>query len=374
VSKRDKRGNGQGTLYQRSGRRGWFGAVTANGKRKIVHAETKTEAAHLLAQTIAQREAGRLVVAPNQSTGAYLQQWLEQVVKPRVRPGTYRGYEQLVRTHLVPALGKTRLDRLAPAQVQAVLNAKLEGGLAPATVRYIRAVLRSALKHAVRWGLAGYNAAELVDGPRVEREEIRPFTPAQARQLLDAAHGDRLEALYAVALSMGLRQGEALGLRWEDVELDDGLIHVRRQLLRTKAGLAVAPVKTARGRRTLTMPTTIVETLAAHRQRQLAAGIAPTGYVFTTIGGKPLDARNVVRAFKGLLRKAALPDRRFHDLRHSAATLLLVQGVPARVVMDILGHSQIQVTLGTYSHVLPELHRDAADRMDAILRREPARP
>lgn len=358
--------NGQGTIYRRAGRTGWYASIVINGRRKTYHAPTKAEADRLLAAAKTAKENGTLSAAPSQTVENYLTRWLEEVARPRVRPGTYRGYEQLVRVHLIPALGRKRLDRLTPADVQSLLNAKVEAGLSPRTVQYMHAVLRSALKQAHRWSMVPRNVAALVDSPKVEREEIQPFGSNEVRALLDAVAGDRLEALYTVAVTMGLRQGEALGLQWDDVDLEAGTLSVRRQLLRSGGRLELKPLKTARARRTLTMPQVVIASLIEHRRRQIAAGVVPAGYVFAATTGSPLDARNVVRMFKAVLRRASLPDRRFHDLRHSAASLLLVQGVAPKVVQGILGHSQIGVTMDTYSHLVPELHRDAADRIDAL--------
>lgn len=363
-----KRGNGEGSLFERAADKRWCAVYSLpDGRRKTLVAKTRAEAFKRLTEALQARQDGTLVTAPNQSVASFLNMWLEQVVKPSRRQGTYRGYEQLVRVHLVPTLGKTRLDKLAPPQVQALLNQKIDEGLSPRTVQYLRAVLRSALNEAIRWNLLRRNVAAAVGSPKVERAEFQPFGPEEARRLLVAAKGDRLEALFTVAIAMGLRQGEALGLTWDDVDLEAGRIHVRKQLQRVGGKLQRVELKTSSGRRTLTLPNLIVTALRDHRQRQLAAGIAPTGFVFTATNGSPLDARNVVRSYKVLLGNAGLPDRRFHDLRHSAATLMLVQGVPARVVQAILGHSKIDITLGLYSHAIPELHQDAADRMDALL-------
>jgi integrase len=363
-----QRGNGEGSIYQREGRSGWYAAVTHAGRRKILRGDTRHDVARQLDAALVARERGQLVTAPSQTLEAYLSTWLEQVVKQSVRPRTYVSYEGVVRLHVVPTLGRTRLDRLAPAQVQELLNIKLAAGLSPRSVDYIRQVLKTALGKAVKWGLIVRNAAQLADGPRVESREVEPFTPDEARAFLSAVRGDRLEALYSVALAVGLRQGEALGLRWSDVDLEDGLIHVRQQLQRLSGSLQLVPLKTAKSRRTVALPASIVTKLREHRGRQLKERPAiGDGYVFATVDGAPLDAHNVLRAFKAVLSAAGLPDKRFHDLRHSCATLLLVQGTPIRIVMDLLGHSQISLTANTYSHVLPELRREAAARMEAIL-------
>jgi len=353
--------------------------VAPDGKRRTLVAATRQEASKRLTEALKAREDGTLITAKRQTLGAFLEAWLRDSVKPRVRYSTWTSYEVHVRLNIAPTLGKVALDKLTPAMVQALMNAKLEQGLSPRTVQYIRGTLRTALGQAVRWGLVARNVAELTDGPKVERHEIRPFDPAEARTLLAAVGTDRLRALYSVALTMGLRQGEALGLRWEDVDLDTGTLQVRHQLQRVDGQLQLVPLKTARSRRTLALPESITAGLRAHRQSQLEERLlawkrwkgiepnAPGAFVFTTPIGTPLEARNIVRQFKAILAAAGLRDIRFHDLRHSCATLLLAQGVSPRVVMEILGHSQIALTMNTYSHVVPELGREAARRMEALL-------
>jgi integrase len=225
----------------------------------------------------------------------------------------------------------------------------------------------------VKAGYLGRNVATLVDPPRVPHKEIEPFTPSQVRVLLEAIKGNRLEALYSVALAIGLRQGEALGLRWEDVDFQAGLIHARYELQRFEGKFHLVELKSRRSHRTLAMPPYIADKLREHgaMQREEHLLLGPEWHdndlVFTSQTGRPLDGKNVTRAFQRLLRRAGLPKRRFYDLRHSCATLLLVQGVPARVVMEILGHSQIGLTMNTYTHVLPELSRAAASGMQKFL-------
>jgi integrase len=319
------------------------------------------------------KDTGTLTDARGLTIGAFLDQWLKEVVRPSVRPWTYKGYEVHARLHIKPVLGYLTLEALTPFHVQALLNQKLAQGLSPKTVRYIRGTLRTALKQATRWGLISRNPADAVDGPKVERFEIRPFTPDEARQFLASIRGDRLEALYSVALTMGLRQGEALGLRWQDIDLDLGYIRVNKQLQRIDGKFLLVEPKTPRSRRALALPSSITAGLNLHRQRQAAERDNATSQwevsdlVFTTERGRPLDGTVVSHDFHRKLTKAGLPQRRFHDLRHSCATLLLVQGVSPRVVMDVLGHSQIALTMNTYSHVLPELGRQAADRMEDLL-------
>jgi integrase len=307
------------------------------------------------------------------SLGEFLEYWLEQSVRPRLRPLTFAGYGVNVRKHIVPTLGTIKLDRLTPQDVQELLNRRLADGFSAKTVRYMHQVLRTALGVARRWEIVDRNVATLVDPPRAKRPQIRPLEPDEARRFLDSVRGNRLEALYSVALALGLRQGEALGLRWRDVDLGTGVLRVRHQLQRIETQLKLVEPKTERSRRTLVLPPSIVDRLGEHAKRQLAEKIwagskwAENDLVFANRFGAPLQARRVIADFHKALREAGLPRIRFHDLRHSCATLLLVQGVSPRVVMEILGHSEIAMTMDTYSHVVPELQREAAAKMESVL-------
>jgi integrase len=308
-----------------------------------------------------------------QTFGQYLEIWLAEAVRPAVRPKTFVSYATIVRLHVAPELGRTPISRLSPQQIQRLLNRKLEGGLSPRTVGMVFEVIRNALNRAVRWGLVGYNAASAASPPRYVRREMNALDQEQARRLLAAAAGHRLQALFGVALGLGLRQGEALGLKWSDVDFESATLKVRRSLQRLDGRLILSETKTERSQRVVQMPTTVVELVRAHRLRQLAERLeagplwSEQDLVFATRAGRPLDARNVLRAFAVVLRRGDLPAIRFHDLRHSCATILLSQGVAPRVVMDILGHSQIGLTMNTYAHVLPSLRDDAASRMEEAL-------
>jgi integrase len=305
----------------------------------------------------------------------FLQSWLETSVKQRVRPLTYAGYKVNVEKHLIPTIGKIQLDHLTPQHVQRMINDRLAAGFSTKTVAYVHQVLRTALSLAVRWEIVSRNVAKLVDKPRVERKPINPLAPEEARRFLAAVRGHRLEALFTVALALGLRQGEALGLRWEDVDFAAGTLRVSNQLQRIDRKLVLVPPKTAKSRRTLVMPPLIVDSLRDHEKRQVAEKIwagskwEETGLVFANRSGGPTQARRVIDQFHGVLEKAGMRRLRFHDLRHSCATLLLVQGVSPRVVMEVLGHSEIALTMNAYSHVVPELQRQAAERMQSILDR-----
>lgn len=298
-------------------------------------------------------DGGTLVIGPSQAVEQFPTTWLADVVAHTVRESTHESYAQMVRCHVLPKLGKTKLTKLTAQHLAALYALKLAEGLSARSVQYLRAILHRALKQAVRWNLVARNVADLVDAPRPKRTEIRPLSPRQVQTLVGAAKGDRLEALYVLAVSTGLRQGELLGLGWADVDLDSATIRVSRQLSRAKGkGYTFGEPKTARGRRGVTLPAFAVAALREHRRRQLEERLragsewADIGLVFTNLFGRPLEPGNVVRrSFVPLLAQAGCPRVRFHDLRHTAATLLLAQGEHPKVVQERLGHSTIAVTM-----------------------------
>jgi integrase len=372
-----RRGHGEGSIYQRKSDGRWIAAVdcgVVNGqrKRKTLSGKTRREVAEKLKALVHDQQQGLPIATPRQSVGQFLDHWLADVAKPSVRAATYRSYEGIVRVHLKPALGRHQLTALTPQHVQQMLNAKLASGLSARSVQYCRDVLRNALGQAETWGLVTRNVAALAQPPQVPHYEMRFLTPAQARTLLQAARGERLEALYAVALALGLRQGEALALRWQDVDLVAGTLRVRHTLQRVDGKLQLGEPKTSQSRRTLIMPPVVIAALRDQQARlaleRVAAGPRwqEQDLVFCTTKGTPLDARNVTKGFKQLLAAAGLPDMRWHDLRHSCASLLLAQQVNHRVVMEILGHSQIALTM-RYSHVIPQLQEEAAQSMERVL-------
>jgi integrase len=275
---------------------------------------------------------------------------------------------------LGPGIGHHRLDRLQPEHVEKLYAGLQASGLSAASVVQAHRVLSRALKVAMQRGRVARNVCALVDAPSVERDEVRPLSGQDARRVLDAARGRRNAARWSVALALGLRQGEALGLAWDAVDLDAGTLTVRQALQRQPGhGLVIVQPKSRAGRRTIALPGPLRDALRAHRTAQLAermvAGSAwdDHGLVFAQENGRPIDPRGDHRAWRALLVAAGVRQARLHDARHTAATLLLQQGVPARVVMEILGHSQIGLTLGTYSHVVPALAEDAARRMGEAL-------
>jgi integrase len=368
-----RRGNREGSVYQRRDGR-WVAAVSdASGGRTYRYARTRAEAAAKLT-TALKTVADNLPLAPERQTvGDFLSGWLETTARPTVRPSTYVSYAGIVNHHLIPELGRIRLSWLSPQDVQEMLNRKLAEGLSPRRVDYLRGVLHRALNQALRWSLVGRNVAGLARSPKQVRYEIRPLSPPEVGRLLQEVRGDRLEALFTLAVATGMRRGELLGLGWADVDLHGGTIQVRHALERFDGAYRLVEPKSARGARSVSLPAFALESLQRHRQRQAEErGLAQSewmewGLVFATPIGLPLDGSMVTHALHRHLRRAGLRRQRFHDLRHACASLLLAEGVNPRVVMEILGHSQVSLTLNTYSHVIPSLGRDAADRLQSLL-------
>ena len=288
---------------------------------------------------------------------------------------TYQGYERIVRLHIKPTLGRIKLDRLTPVHVRSLYRERLDAGRKPRMVQLVHATLHKALKQSVNDGLIPRNVTEAVKVPRPVKKEMEPLSPMQARTLLVAARGERLEALYALAVTTGMRQGEILGLKWEDVDLEAGTLQVRRTLsTATGGGVTFGAPKTAKSRRSIRLPELALSSLRRHRKSQLEERMRLAGLwkehdlVFTTGVGTPMSRADLVtRSFKPLLRHAGLPEIRFHDLRHTCATLLLSRGVHAKLVQELLGHATIAVTLDTYSHVLPGMDDALANTMDEAL-------
>lgn len=385
-----RKANGRSSIFKGSDGR-WHGYVTMgvkdNGRtdRRHVQAGTEKAVTAKVRELERQRDAGTVTTSGRTpSVGEWLTYWLDNVAARKVRLSTLQGYRSRVNCHLIPSLGAHRLDRLRPEHVEKFYSACESEGMAPSYVLQMHRILSRALKVAHQRGRVARNVCELVDAPSVIREEVQPLTQEDARGILRAAAGRRNSARWSVALALGLRQGEALGLLWDYVDLDAGMVRVRWQLQRLAGrGLVLVEPKSRASRRTLALPRQLVDALRLHQEAQqeerVAAGelwddTVPTldgkvfrGLVFAQPNGRPMDPRADWAQWKQLCREAGAREARLHDARHTAASILLAQGVPARVVMELLGHSQIGLTLGTYSHVAPELSRAAADGIGGAL-------
>lgn len=375
-----RRGSGEGAVYQDAAGR-WravldLGWRDGKRRRKYLSGRTRSDVVRQLREAIRATEAGVDLAGQGRAPTLeeWLTYWLDVVASRRVRPSTLATYRGYVRNRVVPTLGRYRLDHLHPEHVEKFYRGLEEDGLSATTVLQVHRILSRALKVAVQRGKVHRNVVTLVDAPTVQRAEVQPLTVAEARAVLAAAARRRNAARWSVALALGLRQGEALGLAWDAVDLVEGTLVVRQALQRQpREGLVLVPPKSRAGRRVVGLPEPIVLALQQHREAQLreraAAGNGWTDHnlVFTTPCGTPVDPRSDHREWQALLASAGVRRARLHDARHTAATLLLMQGVPARVVMEILGHSQVTLTLGTYSHVAPEVAREAATSIARVL-------
>ena len=371
-----KRGNGEGSITKRNDGR-WMARYTVHTsegpKRKHIYGKTRQEVAEKLSKAVSDRVGGVVFDGDYETLGAYLQRWLDEGVRGTVKQSTLENYAYIARLHIIPELGRVRLRALKSRDVRRHYREKLDSGLSPRTVQIIHTVLRKALQQAVRDDVLPRNVCDAVTAPRQTKKEMQPLTPAQAKRLLVNVREARLRALYVLAITAGLREGELLGLRWEDVNLERKLLQVRRQLTRTRDGLSFTAPKRGKAR-VVRLTDMAIAALKAHRatqneERARAGSLwEETSLVFTSTIGTPVDVGNLTyRSFRPLLKRTDLPQRRFHDLRHTCATLLLSKGTHPKIVQEMLGHANISMTMDTYSHVLPDMQEKAVSAMDDVL-------
>ncbi|HUY98617.1 MAG TPA: tyrosine-type recombinase/integrase [Verrucomicrobiae bacterium] len=372
-TKPSKRVMGQGTVYQRPGGL-WAAQVAVEGRRRTVYARSQQECVAKLHQLQQQVAGGLPAVDQRGTVGRYLDSWLESVA-PRLRPSTAARYGQIVKYQLNPQLGRVKLAKLQPADVGRMLAQLQQQGLSPRTAAHCRAVLRCALGDGERWGVIHRNAARLADPPRVPHQQPKVLTPAEAHAVVDALNGTGLERAALVALYTGLRQGELLGLTWDDFDPRSRQIHVRHALQRVSGSYLLVEPKSASSRRAVPVAETVIDALEEERRMQrlaqLAAGSkwrAPIrGLIFTTTTGQPRNGSALTHVFVGALTRARLPALHWHHLRHAYAGLMLGSGSDLATVSHLLGHSSVALTASTYAGILPSLRQDAAERFERLL-------
>jgi integrase len=359
--------------------------ITGKRRQRTETFRTKKEALAREREWLTEIERGTAVDMTKMTVGEYLAHWLATSVKHSVRNTTYNSYEQLIRIHIAPALGAVPVQKLMPAQVQAFYQVKLTEPraatkgkktgtpLSPRTVRYLHTVLREALQQAVKWGIVYRNVCDATEPPRAPRPQISAWTGEEMRAFLAAAKEDDYRAAWILALTTGLRRGELLGLRWQDVDLARGVLHVRQSLVEIGANVYFHEPKTKSGRRVVALTVESIAALTAHRDAQTfqRKGCGDEwrdhDLVFTVGDGGPIRPRNFVRRYQELVTAAGVPILPFHSVRHAHATALLKRGVNLKIVSERLGHSGIQITADTYSHVTPDMQRDAITGLDAAL-------
>ncbi|MCX5373175.1 site-specific integrase [Streptomyces sp. NBC_00103] len=381
AQQRKRNPNGAGTITKRKDGRFHCAVYVlqpdGTRARKFAYGKTWAECDAKRRELLNKVDQGVPVPTKSAKLSDWLPYWLDNIVKPRRKLSTYDKYEAHVRLYLVPMLGSKRLESLSVADVRRFLS-QLENRTTAATAKESHRVLRTALSAACREELIARNVAGLVEPPRASSRELSPWTLDETLDFLAASRKDPLYAAFVLAIAMGLRRGELVGLRWTDVDLDKRVLYVRQQTQRRRGVLYDDDTKNRRNR-ALPLPAMCIAPLRWHRMRQVAArqrageSWDDGGYVFATRNGRPVEPRNVYRSFTRVAQSAGLRVIRLHDARHGCATLLTAAGVAPRVVMEILGHSQISITMDVYTHVVQDTQREAISHMDRLLKRRPGR-
>jgi integrase len=369
----------QGSIQKHVGKRGasWYATVDlprnpVPGKRrqKRVSAPTKRQCEEKVREILNQADVMLFADADKLTFAEYLVRWLEWV-EPSLRPATLRRYRDMLNRHAVPRIGHIKLAKLSPLDLQRLYADRLGSGLSSTTVHHLHVVLHGVFKQAVRWGMVPRNVTEMVDAPRRTFPEIATWNAQQVARFFEAGDQHYLAAFWRLALLTGMRRGELLGLKWDDIDFERGTLAVRRTLSRGRGGTwELGHPKTASGRRSIALPQSCVSALRKHRvaqnteRLQLGELWDDHDFIFTNRTGGPLHVNSMALQFEKLTKATGLPKIRFHDLRHTSATLLLAKGVHPKIVQERLGHADISMTLNRYSHVTPDMQRLAADALD----------
>lgn len=365
-----RRGHGEGGIYQRESDGKWCASVELpplpGGKRqrKVLYGKTRREVAEKLRKLHAELDGGAVYDGSRLTVNDILD---KRIANPKLGIQTRENYEKIARLHIRPMIGTIKIDKLSSEQLQHCIDTAAQTGAG--TAMAVWTVLGGALRPLARAGRIQRHVVDLVEPPIYEAPAIAPLSLEQALQLLDTVKGDRFELAYRIALSLGLRIGEVFGLHKTDIDREHRTILIDRQVLSPRGGVRYGPTKSTAGRRRLAVPDVLYDAMVAHID---ADTIPACERIFHKQDGRIVAPRDARPIFKAALMRAGLPpSTRFHDLRHSCATFLIAQGVHVKVIQEILGHSSIGVTLNTYGHVLPEVSRDAANKIGAMLQSPP---
>ena len=366
-----RRGRKEGSIWKQSGF--WRAAISLDGHRMTRSFKTKEECKAWIREVLNQIDEGLTFNTTQVSLSEFIEKWLS-VHASRLRRKTGPQYQQIARDYILPYLGKYKLKDLRLDHIESVYRSLLKKGVGSRTVRYAHAILHRCLNDAQKRGFLGYNPAHGAAVPRAEHHEMNFLDEDQVMCFLLAAKESRYEALYHLAVKTGMRQGELLGLKWSDLDWKKGVLRVQRQLQRiNNQGLLFSQPKTKTGNRSIQLGEQTLQTLRTHLEKQrLEQAFAnqnwrDEGLIFATPIGTPTEPRNLIRDYKRALKKAGLREIRFHDLRHTAASLMLNNGVPILVVSKILGHSKASTTLDIYGHLISVMQEGAARMMDELI-------
>lgn len=365
----NKRGNNEGSISKRNSGR-WQAQASLDGVRISKSFDTRKECVNWLRDIANRKQHGLTGEYSKLILSEFITHWLD-ANKPNLKAKTWQQYKRNAELHILPVLGKKRITELRPLDVQTLITATRKKGLSPRMVQMTYSVLHNALNRSVKWGILPANPADAVDRPKVPRKEMRVLSDDQVRAFLLTAQDHRLRVLFRLAITGGFRLGELLGLKWRDVDWSSSVVQVNRQLQRNnQGGMETASPKTPKSVRAVQLGTDSLKELMRHfENQQLAFGEDPKPDTFIFMGrtGNPLRKSGVLKAFKRLLQLSGLPKLRFHDLRHTAASLMLSAGMPVIQVARQLGHSQASTTLDVYGHLIPGLDSGAAEKLDQML-------
>lgn len=369
-----KRGNNEGSVFKRKNGT-WRAMFTVDGRRLSFNAKTRREAQDWIRRMQDQVDIGLSYKSSQITFEKFINDWLV-TIESSVRPATFKQYNQYARNHISPYLGKYKLMELRPKHIQQRYNEMVKEGKGLRTVQYTHIVIHGALKHAVKLGLIPRNPDDATTPPRPKPKEMKFLDEAQAQRFLFTAkeNGDKYFALYHLAIASGMRMGEIVALRWSDLDVERGTLKIQRQLTLAKGGgFEYTTPKTKAGRRTIQLGASTLKILREHSQQQFGlmqqAGNMwqEHNLIFTSSIGTAINKDNLRKSFKKSLKNADLSMIRFHDLRHTAASLMLNHGIPVMVVSRRLGHAKPSITMDIYGHLIPGRQQEAADLMDELL-------
>ena len=369
-----KRGQNEGSIYFHNKSNSWCAQISLEGKRITKYFKTKTEARAWIKKTLDQIDSGLSLKGASSNVKQFLSEWIIAVT-PNLAPTSARDYASYINRHINPYIGKIKLSELRPDQVQTFYNRLSQKGYTQSTIRIVHAVLHKSLNQAVKWGLIGRNPSSLVEKPKPKKKEMKTWNNLQVMSFLSAIQDPKYQALFYLAVTTGMRQGELLGLMWEDLDWITGHIQVKRQLQRiTGLGKVLREPKSASGKRTIVLGQTALDKLKENKDNQfrlksfVGENWKEHNLIFTSSVGTGIEPRRMYLMFKKYSKNVNLPSIRLHDLRHTAATLMLQENVHPKIVQERLGHSDITLTLNTYSHVTPVMQNDVAEKLDNLLK------
>jgi integrase len=359
-----RQARGLGSVYWSESKSLWVGKITlADGKRKVKYSKSQKVVKDWIVEAREAQRKGILASDDSTTLGEFMNNYMENVGKHTLRPKTIESYSSLIRIHILPVLGKVKLVNLRPDHLQSLYSSRLEIGLSRRTVHYIHSILHRALDQAMKWGLVHRNVADLVKAPSPQKRQLTVWDKYQVNTFLGFTRDRKFGLVYQLCVLGGFREGEVLGIRKSDVDLSRGTITVNQavQYLLGK-GVTITQPKTSKSRRSVTLPPSLLPAL-----KEYIEGLEGNQLLFTTSSGKPINPRFLIKHFKDDLKACGLPEIRFHDLRHTSATLLLSANVHPKIVQERLGHSSITLTLDTYSHVTKTMQDEAAEKLDGLL-------